>query len=116
MEKGTPVLVQWRRGEETYHTPVAIVLTDAEEWEQGDAAAALRDVMEQEEALPEGDRLMVHVIGFGRDVNADFIEELAELENRSHVTCRAAKDMDRLRLVHAFARIAAQPQVQIGLA
>ena len=94
---------------------MAILLTDAEEWEQGDAAHTLMDVMEQEEVLPEGERLIVHVIGFGRDVNQNFIAELAELGNGSHMTCRAAKDMDRLKLIHAFARIAAQPQVQIGL-
>lgn len=108
--------MQWRRGGETYHKPVAILLTDAEEWEQGDAAATLRGIMEQEQHLPENDRLMVHVIGFGRDVNEEFIAELAELGHGSHITCRAAKDMDGLRLIHAFARIAAQPQLQIGLA
>lgn len=107
--------MQWRASGDTYHKPVAILLTDAEEWEQGDAVETLTDVMEQEEVLPEGERLMVHVIGFGHDVNQDFIAELADLGHRGHMTCRAAKEMDRLKLFHAFARIAAQPQVQIGL-
>lgn len=71
--------------------------------------------MEEEQNLPEAERLTVHVIGFGHGVDEMFIKQLADIGNGSHMTCSAAKDIDRLRLVKAFSRIAAHPALKVSL-
>jgi hypothetical protein len=108
-------MVQWRLAEQRHHKPVAILLTYSGDWHRSSSNRVLRRIMRQEQTLPEGERLTVHVIGFGQSVDAEFIKQLADIGNGSHMTCHAAQDIDRRRLVHAFKRIAAHPALKVCL-
>lgn len=94
---------------------MVILLTDSEDWYKASSTDVLRRIMQVEQNLPEAERLTVHVIGFGPGVDENFIRDLANIGNGSHLTLQAAKDMDRLCLVKAFARIAAQPALKVSL-
>jgi hypothetical protein len=109
------VLAQWRQAGVTLHKPVMILLTDSEDWVKTQSKKVLRQIMESEQKLDEAERLTVHVIGFGPDVDEGYIEALARIGNGSHLCCHAARDMDRLNLVQAFSTIAAHPAIKVSL-
>jgi hypothetical protein len=107
--------VQWRASGITRHKPVVILLSDSEDWHKRDSCQALKDIMAHEASLPEAERLTVHVIGFGPSIDEAFIRKLADIGEGSHMSCQAATDFDRLNLVKAFSRIAAQPALKVSL-
>eukprot|EP00892_Ulva_mutabilis_P011345 jgi/Ulvmu1/8583/UM045_0026.1 len=108
-------VTQWRAQGTESLKPVAILLTDSEDWVKATSVDVLRWIMEAEAALPEAERLTVHVIGFGPGVDEGFIQQLAAIGRGSHFTCQAARDMDRTNLVRAFSRIASRPADQVAL-
>lgn len=75
----------------------------------------MQDIMRAERELPETERLTVHVIGFGPHVIHSYVEQLAALGGGSHMVCQGAHDTDRIHLIRAFTRIAAQPALQVAL-
>lgn len=103
--------VQWHQDEIRHHKPMVILLTGSEDWYKGESTEVLREIMEAEQHLPEPERLTVHVIESGPGVDQPCIKEMAAMGNGSHMTLQAAKDMDRLSLVKAFAQIAAHGSV-----
>lgn len=107
--------MQWRRTAHSTLKPVAIVLTDSGDCKKATGLATMREIMQKELQHPEAERLAVHVIGFGPQVDGNFIRDLAAIGGGSHFTCHAAIDMDRLKLVKAFTRIAARPADQVAL-
>ena len=107
--------VQWRSQGSSNLKPVVILLTDSEDWVKKTSVNVLMKIMASEKALPEAERLTVHVIGFGPGVDERFIQQLASIGGGSHFTCHAARDMDRTNLVKAFSRIAARPADQVAL-
>jgi putative aminopeptidase FrvX len=91
------------------------MLTDSADWEKTHSLQVLRKIMESEQQLPEEERLTLHMIGFGVDVDTAFITALADIGNGSYLVCQTGSDMDRLDLVKAFSQLAAQPALKVSL-
>jgi hypothetical protein len=107
--------VQWRNQSQSDHKPIIIMLSDSEDWYKSQSLQTLRSMMAAEQGLPEEERLTLHMIGFGPDVDLAFVEQLADIGNGSHLVCQTGSDMDRLDLVKAFGRLAAQPALKVSL-
>lgn len=111
----SPLGVQWRAVAQRDHKPVIIMLTDSGDWHKDSSLQILRAIVAQEAALPEEQRLTLHMIGFGPDVDVRFVEQLADAGSGSHLVCQTGGDMDRLDLVKAFGQLAAQPALKVSL-
>ena len=91
------------------------MLTDSGDWEKASSLHQLQSIMASETQLPEEEQLSLHMIGFGPDVDVQFIESLADCGNGSHMVCQTGGDVDRLELVKAFSQLAAQPALKVSL-
>jgi hypothetical protein len=107
--------VQWRSSSQTDHKPVFIMLTDSGDWYKQQSLDQVRHIMAAEAHLPEAEQLTLHMIGFGPDVDEKFVEELATIGNGSHLVCQTGGEVDRLDLVKAFSRLAAEPALKVSL-
>jgi hypothetical protein len=77
--------------------------------------STLNRIMREEESLLEQQRLTLHMIGIGPDVRHEFVQRMASIGNGSFLNCPTSCDLDRLVLVQAFSRLAAQPATRISL-
>lgn len=70
--------------------------------------AKYKRLVPEDEPMPQ-----VHVIGYGMEVDARFLQQLADAGGGSHVVCGTAvnveADVERLRLVGAFELLAERP-------
>ena len=107
--------MQWRQTAQQDHKPVVIMLTDSGDWHKDSSLQTLRNIMQQESQLSEDERLTLHMIGFGPNVDLHFVEQLADIGNGSHLVCQTGGDVDRLDLVKAFGQLAAQPALKVSL-
>jgi hypothetical protein len=107
--------VQWRQQTQSDQKPVIILLTDSGDWHKDHSLQTLRQIMAAEQKYPEDERLTLHMIGFGSGVDLCFVEQLADIGNGSHLVCQTGSDVDRLDLVKAFGRLAAQPALKVSL-
>jgi hypothetical protein len=107
--------VQWRSQSQTDHKPVVILLTDSGDWYKQQSLNQMRNIMAAEACLPEPVQLTLHMIGFGPEVDENFVEELGTIGNGSHLVCQTGGEIDRLDLVKAFSRLAAEPALKVSL-
>jgi hypothetical protein len=107
--------VQWRPTSQSDHKPVFIMLTDSGDWCKQQSLAYMRQIMAAEASLPEAEQLTLHMIGFGPSVDHEFVEDLATIGNGSHLVCQTGGEVDRLDLVKAFSRLAAEPALKVSL-
>jgi hypothetical protein len=91
------------------------MLTDSGDSVKQQSLDRMRQIMAAEANLPEAEQLTLHMIGFGPDVDEQFVEELANIGNGSHLVCHTGGEMDRLDLVRAFSRLAAEPALKVSL-
>ena len=94
--------------------PVIILLTDSGDWNQ---ATTLRNLQQTMSRLPNPP--VLHVIGYGRNVDRRFLESLAQAGNGTCVVCgtnpNATADVGRLELVGAFEQVADRPDKRAAL-
>jgi hypothetical protein len=107
--------MQWRQAAQRKHKPVVIMLTDSGDFDKEGSLQTMRSIMAQESQLPEDQRLTLHMIDFGPDVDVNFVERLASIGNGSHLVCQTGGDVDRLELVKAFGQLATQPALKVSL-
>ena len=107
--------MQWRQTAQQAHKPVIIMLTDSGDWDKQNSLQTLQQIMSQEAQLPDNERMTLHMIGFGPDVDRAFVQQLANIGNGSYLVCQTGGDVDRLDLVKAFGQLAAQPALKVSL-
>jgi hypothetical protein len=91
------------------------MLTDSEDCGKQQSLDYMRQIMAAEASLPEAEQLTLHMIGFGPSVDHQFVEDLATIGNGSHLVCQTGGEVDRLDLVKAFSRLAAEPALKVSL-
>lgn len=107
--------MQWRAAAQRDHKPVVIMLTDSGDNYKSNSLQTFQAIMAQEAQLADEERLTLHMIGFGPAVDLQFVEQLANMGNGSHLVCQTGGDVDRLDLVKAFGQLAAQPALKVSL-
>lgn len=87
--------------------PVFILLTDS--MDNSSLTAVMLDMIMSREPAAEDGGLTVHVLGFGSEVNEDYIRRLASIGRGTYKVCREVADVGRLALVSAFNVLAEEP-------
>lgn len=96
--------------------PVIVLLTDSDDWHKAHSLLKLQQALETQRRTASEEQVpQVHVIGYGRNVDERFLQQLADAGNGSYVACRQPESVDtsadvaRLQLVSAFEQLADRP-------